>query len=199
MSEPLLTLTTRFLYSVSICIFVVHRGRFSLVGVRGTVRLLGGVARRCMHTGTCIHSLQKTKWSRARRDPSIPADARLQKKKCPPMVVCSRYLHSKGVDFTRRNRGGNDPLSHAVAYGRRDIAAWLLAAEDEREEAEEGEGGGGETTSPSGGAGEPGTGGRVSAAEAGRRRRRRDDPRLLDLARLTGDEEMQAFLLQGHL
>ncbi|CAN0365349.1 unnamed protein product, partial [Scytosiphon promiscuus] len=40
-------------------------------------------------------------------------------------IVC-RYLRSKGVDFTQRNKGGNDPLNHAVAYGRRDIARWLL-------------------------------------------------------------------------
>lgn len=112
-----------------------------------------------------------------------------------------RYLHSKGVDFTRRNNGGNDPLNHAVAYGRRDIAAWLLGA---------GGGGGGETPSPSNDAGD-GAAGRESGVEELRGstalaagpaapeggRRRRDDPQLLDLARLTGDEKMQAFLLEG--
>lgn len=41
-----------------------------------------------------------------------------------------RYLHSRSVDFTRRNNGGNDPLNHAVAYGRRDLAAWLLEVDD---------------------------------------------------------------------
>ncbi len=113
-----------------------------------------------------------------------------------------RYLHSKGVDFTRRNNGGNDPLNHAVAYGRRDIAAWLLGAG--------GGGGGGETPSPSNDAGD-GAAGRESGVEELRGsaalaagpaapeggRRRRDDPQLLDLARLTGDEKMQAFLLEG--
>lgn len=85
----------------------------------------------------------------------------------------SRYLHSKGVDFTRKNKGGNDPLNHAVAYGRRHIAAWLL-----------GEGatllGRGDTYNI-----------RVESE------RRRDDPVLLDLARLTGDEKMEAFLAGG--
>lgn len=102
----------------------------------------------------------------------------------------SRYLHSEGVDFTRQNKGGNDPLNHAVAYGRRDIAAWLLA-EDESEGGTPFSGGGG-----GGSAEESGSGG-GSGAKAGRRRRRRDDPHLLDLARLTGDESMQAFLLDG--
>ncbi|CAM9289529.1 unnamed protein product [Pylaiella littoralis] len=105
-------------------------------------------------------------------------------------AVC-RYLHSKGVDFTRRNNGGNDPLNHAVAYGRRDIAAWLLeegqtgASAPLRDENQTGELGDGDAHG-------------VTETKAGRRRRRRrDDPQLLDLARLTGDEKMQAFLLEG--
>lgn len=104
-----------------------------------------------------------------------------------------RYLHSKGVDFTRQNKGGNDPLSHAVAYGRRDIAAWLLAAE-EREGEGEGEG---EASSSSGGGGRAGGAGSGTEGAGQRTRRRRDDPHLLDLARLTGDEKMQEFLLEG--
>eukprot|EP00752_Nemacystus_decipiens_P009786 g8738.t1 len=105
-------------------------------------------------------------------------------------AVC-RYLHSKGVDFTQQNNGGNDPLNHAVAYGRRDIAAWLLAVDD----AEEGGGEGMASSSDGGGAAE-GEGG-AGAGAGRRRRRRRDDPHLFDLARLTGDEKMQAFLLEG--
>eukprot|EP00904_Undaria_pinnatifida_P014047 jgi/Undpi1/9773/HiC_scaffold_27.g12229.m1 len=84
--------------------------------------------------------------------------------------VC-RYLRSKGVDFTRRNKGGNDPLNHAVAYGRRHIAAWLLGEAERSSPPGGGEGGAWE-----------GTG------------RRRNDQVLLDLARLTGDEKMLEFL-----
>lgn len=98
----------------------------------------------------------------------------------PPNAVLQqnyhgRYLHSKGVDFTRKNKGGNDPLNHAVAYGRRHIAAWLL--------------GEGATSQGLGGANDR----RVECE------RRKDDPVLLDLARLTGDEEMEAFLTGGDL
>lgn len=115
-----------------------------------------------------------------------------QKSYCQHLIsYACRYLHSKGVDFTRRNNGGNDPLNHAVAYGRRDIAAWLLeegqtaASAPLRDENQTGELGDGDAHG-------------VTETKAGRRRRRRrDDPQLLDLARLTGDEKMQAFLLEG--
>lgn len=86
-----------------------------------------------------------------------------------------RYLQSKDVDFTLKNKGGNDPLNHAVAYGRRHIAAWLL--------------GEGATMQDLGGANDI----RVECE------RRKDDPVLLDLARLTGDEKMEAFLTGGDL
>jgi ankyrin repeat protein len=39
--------------------------------------------------------------------------------------VC-RYLHEiAGVDFSLPNHAGNTPLSHAVAFGRADVVAWL--------------------------------------------------------------------------
>lgn len=96
------------------------------------------------------------------------------------------------MDFTRQNNGGNDPLNHAVAYGRRDIAAWLL---------EEGQTAGSAPPRDEGQVGDCGDsaavqGGTARAAVGQRGRRRRDDPHLLDLARLTGDENMQAFLLE---
>lgn len=118
------------------------------------------------------------------------------------------------------NKGGNDPLNHAVAYGRRHIAAWLLGLVDEIQGQEDivvGDGVGG-----GGGSGGQGNGeekrtsaeardasvGAVNQREEGGRegegrhdlrRRRRDDPVLLELARLTGDKKMEAFLLTGHV
>lgn len=99
-------------------------------------------------------------------------------------AVC-RYLHSKGVDFAHKNKGGNDPLNHAVAYGRRDIAAWLLGLANQEGAPNRVEQGG------IGGVREDGRG------EKGLARRRRDDSVLLDLARLTADKKMEAFLLSG--
>lgn len=100
-------------------------------------------------------------------------------------VLFSRYLHSKGVDFAHKNKGGNDPLNHAVAYGRRDIAAWLLGLANQEGAPNRVEQGG------IGGVREDGRG------EKGLARRRRDDSVLLDLARLTADKKMEAFLLSG--
>ncbi|CAM9297672.1 unnamed protein product [Discosporangium mesarthrocarpum] len=77
--------------------------------------------------------------------------------------VC-RYLFAAGVDFTLCNNGGNDPLNHAVAYGRDKISAWLL---DE-----------------------------VCGESAGGTRHK-EEKVLLDLANLTGDTQMQGFLLGG--
>ncbi|CAB1116108.1 unnamed protein product [Ectocarpus sp. CCAP 1310/34] len=108
-------------------------------------------------------------------------------------AVC-RYLHSKGVDFTRRNKGGNDPLNHAVAYGRRNIAAWLLGEiHAERETPPPPPHRSSYSSVKLPGVGDGSEAAAAAAAAAGRRRR--DDPHLLELARLTGDEKMQAFLL----
>ncbi|CAN0150442.1 unnamed protein product [Scytosiphon promiscuus] len=132
-------------------------------------------------------------------------------------AVC-RYLRSKGVDFTQTNKGGNDPLNHAVAYGRRDIARWLLEEvhgdpppshgnkKDKHDvdgssattsvgmpEVEEGVGAAAETPTATTAAAAAETAA-VDAAMVGVGRRRRDDPHLLELARLTGDANMEAFL-----
>jgi hypothetical protein len=41
------------------------------------------------------------------------------------LEVC-QYLHATvGVDFTLANHGGNTPLTHAVAFGRASVVAWL--------------------------------------------------------------------------
>lgn len=41
-------------------------------------------------------------------------------------LECCRYLHETvGVDFSRRNHGGNSPLTHAVAFGRAEVVRWL--------------------------------------------------------------------------
>lgn len=105
----------------------------------------------------------------------------------PPRALLSRYLHFKGVDFAHKNKGGNDPLNHAVAYGRRDIAAWLLGLANPKG-----------APSPAEQGGFVGVGGEDGGGE-GLARRRRDDPVLLDLARLTRDEKMEAFLLSGDI
>jgi len=41
------------------------------------------------------------------------------------LEVC-KYLHSvTDIDFATPNRGGNTPLTHAVAFGQTDIVRWL--------------------------------------------------------------------------
>jgi hypothetical protein len=39
--------------------------------------------------------------------------------------VCRYLHHTVGVDFTLPNHGGNTPLTHAVAFGRAPVVAWL--------------------------------------------------------------------------
>ncbi|CAN0314546.1 unnamed protein product [Ectocarpus sp. 12 AP-2014] len=109
-------------------------------------------------------------------------------------AVC-RYLHSKGVDFTRRNKGGNDPLNHAVAYGRRNIAAWLLGEVHAERETPRLPPRSSYSSVELPGVGDGSEAAAAAAAAAAAGRRRRDDPHLLELARLTGDKKMQAFLL----
>lgn len=37
-----------------------------------------------------------------------------------------KYLHeTTNCDFSTPNKGGNTPLTHAVAFGRADVVAWL--------------------------------------------------------------------------
>lgn len=42
------------------------------------------------------------------------------------LQVCQYLAEIIQVDFSEPNRGGNTPLTHAVAFGRKDIVEWLL-------------------------------------------------------------------------
>ena len=42
------------------------------------------------------------------------------------LEVCQYLANTVGVDFTAENHGGNTPLTHAVAFGRKEVVEWLL-------------------------------------------------------------------------
>jgi len=52
------------------------------------------------------------------------------------LEVCKYLAEVVGVDFFAPNRGGNTPLTHAVAFGRADVVEWLRehAAKLDKEE-----------------------------------------------------------------